>query len=328
MADRRVAWVFVLVLVWGTTAFADGPVDRFETIANRLVKAIDAGDYAEIDKEFNQGMREALPPERSEAFFRNLARDFGKIEKLGAGRYVPPDQVVFPVRFAQAVLDMTITLDNEDKIAGLLFLPHVEGIPAPEKNTVTLRLPFEGQWYVFWGGDTRDLNKHHDTPNQKDAFDFLAVDETGKTHTGKGTANAAYYAFGRKILAPAAGLVTDVIDGVRDNRPGSMNPYSGLGNAVFIQHAEYEVSVLAHFQQGSIAVNVGDKVQAGQLLGRCGNSGNSSEPHLHYHLQNTPVIQDATGIKCVFSDVAVTRDDETRLEARYSPIKGDRVEPR
>ncbi len=115
---------------------------------------------------------------------------------------------------------------------------------------------------------------------------------------------------------------------MRDNRPGSMNPYSGLGNAVFIRHAEHEVSVLAHLKQGSIRVEADDHVKAGQVLGLCGNSGNSSEPHLHYHLQNTTVIQDGTGIKCLFENVTVTRDGKERIETHHSPVKGDRIEER
>ncbi len=317
-----------VLLVWGLAAVAGEPIERFDKVVGGLTEAINAGAYARIDAAFNQGMREALPPERSEAFFRNLVADFGKVETLGPARFVPPDQAVFPVRFEGGLLDLTITLDNEDKIASLLLLPHTEPIPAPESSTVPLRLPFEGQWYVFWGGDTRALNKHHGTPNQRYAFDFLAVDTNGKSYKGDGTANEDYYAFGREVLAPADGIVTDVIQGVRDNRPGSMNPYSGLGNAVFIRHAEYEISVLAHFQQYSIVVKAGDRVKAGQVLGRCGNSGNSSEPHLHYHLQNTPVIQDGTGIKCFFEGLVVTRDGKERLEVRGSPIKGDRVERR
>lgn len=110
--------------------------------------------------------------------------------------------------------------------------------------------------------------------------------------------------------------------------PGSMNPYSALGNAVFIKHRDNEVSIIAHLKQGSICVKAGDKIAQGQLIGLCGNSGNSSEPHIHYHLQNTAIIQDGTGIKCVFSNIIVSRDNKTRIEEAYSPIKNDIVENR
>jgi murein DD-endopeptidase MepM/ murein hydrolase activator NlpD len=109
--------------------------------------------------------------------------------------------------------------------------------------------------------------------------------------------------------------------------PESMNPLSALGNAVFIQHSKYEVSVLAHFKQGSIKVKAGDTVKKGQMLGLCGNSGNSSEPHIHYHLQNTAVIQDATGIKCFFEEVVVEKEGVKSTRQNYSLVKGDIISP-
>jgi murein DD-endopeptidase MepM/ murein hydrolase activator NlpD len=83
--------------------------------------------------------------------------------------------------------------------------------------------------------------------------------------------------------------------------------------------------VLAHLKQGSIVVKVGDNVKRGQLLGKCGNSGNSSEPHLHYHLQNSAVLQDGLGIKCVFQKAVVTKDGKTETRTNYSPMKGQIV---
>ena len=222
-------------------------------------------------------------------------------------------------------MDLKIWLDGKDKITGLMFLRHTTPIPVPEKHDTILLLPFEGKWKLLWGGDTKELNRHHDTQNQRYAFDFLIADERGKTHRGEGKANEDYYAFGQKILAPADGVVTDVITGVRDNEPRSMNPYSVLGNTVVIQHREHEVSVLAHFKNGSITVKPGDKIKKGRLLGLCGNSGNSSEPHLHYHLQNTPILQDATGIKCYFENIAVADADKSATQKHYSPVKDDIV---
>ena len=106
-----------------------------------------------------------------------------------------------------------------------------------------------------------------------------------------------------------------------------MNPLSALGNAVFIRHGKQEVSVLAHLKQGSIKVKAGDAVKKGQVLGQCGNSGNSSEPHLHYHLQDTAVIQDATGIKCFFERVVVEKKGDKSTRENYSPVKGDIISP-
>ena len=85
--------------------------------------------------------------------------------------------------------------------------------------------------------------------------------------------------------------------------------------------------MLAHLKRGSIVVKVGDNVKRGQLLGKCGNSGNSSEPHLHYHLQNSPVLQDGLGIKCVFQKVVVTKNGKTETRTNFSPMKGEIISP-
>ncbi len=323
---RRLVMTFVAL--FAAAGLAQDPAERFARVVGRMVEAINAGDYPGTQRDFSKIMLDAFPLEKAEPFFKDLTANYGKITRLGPPRLTPPNQAVFPAFFERAVLDIRIILDNEDKIVGLWFNPHMEDIPVPENHTTGLRLPFAGCWTVVWGGDTRELNQHHDVTNQRYAFDFLGTDEQGKSYKTDGARNEDYYAFGREILAPADGVVTDVIEGVRDNQPGSMNPYSALGNAVFIRHRDYEVSVFAHFQQGSIRVKVGDAVKTGQVLGLCGNSGNSSEPHLHYHLQNTSIIQDGTGIKCFFDKVSLTRGGKTWLERRCSPVKGDIVEQR
>jgi len=302
-----------------------GPIERYRPVVSRMVKAINAGDYDGIRRDFAQVMREALPPAKLVPFFKGMSSTYGRIVKLEAGRFVPPLTAVFPARFERGVLDIKIVLDQNDKIVGLWFLPHAAALPVPERHETKLWLPFSGSWLVFWGGDTRELNQHHDVPNQRYAFDFLVVDKKGETHKGQGKSNEDYHAFGKPILAPADGVVTDVIRGVRDNVPGSMNPYSALGNAVIVRHLRYEVSVFAHLKLGSIKVKVADRIKAGQIIGLCGNSGNSSEPHLHYHLQNTPVIQDGTGIKCRFANVVVRRNGTKQTRRDYSPVKGDIV---
>jgi murein DD-endopeptidase MepM/ murein hydrolase activator NlpD len=302
------------------------PRDRYKKATDQLVELINRGDYAAIQTRFNQGMDAALPLDKSSAFFSGLRQQMGKIQKLAPPR---PDgeAMVYPATFEKGTLDMQIALDDHDLIAGLSFTPPAATKAEPEKLQTQLSLPFKGRWLVFWGGDTRELNQHHDVPNQRFAFDLLAVGEDGKTQRGKGTRNEDYYAFGREVLAPADGTVVEVIEGVKDNRPGSMNPYSAVGNCVILQHRADEVSVLAHFKRGSIIVKPGDQVTRGQVLGQCGNSGNSSEPHLHYHLQNSPVLQDGLGIKCIFQEVVVTEDSKTETRTDFSPVKGQIISP-
>ena len=198
---------------------------------------------------------------------------------------------------------------------------------APVKHQTELSLPFKGSWLVFWGGDTRELNQHHDAPAQRFAFDFCGVDDNGKRYRGDGVKNEEYFCFGREIYAPADGVVLEAIQGVRDNQPGVMNPYCLVGNCVILQHRTNEISVLAHLQRGSVAVRAGDHVKRGQLLGLCGNSGNSSEPHLHYQLQDSPVFHGALGIKVLFQKLVTRTNGKSEMKTGYSPVKGDIISP-
>lgn len=323
---KKLVICLVLLFVVGSAFGQEAATERFEKVVGRMVEAINEANYPGIQADFGQIMLDAFPLEKLTPFFQGLSAQYGKIQKLGQARYIPPNQAVFPAYFERGILDIKAVLDMQDKIIGLWFLPHtVTDIPVSEKHETELSLPFKDRWLVFWGGDTKELNMHRDIPNQQFAFDFIGVNGDGKMHTGEGKTNEDYFSFGREVLAPADGTVTDVIDGVRDNVPGSMNPYSAVGNAVFIEHREHEVSMLAHLKLGSIKVKVGDKVKAGQVIGLCGNSGNSSQPHLHYHLQNTPVIQDGTGIKCYFQKVNVIEDGKKQVKMNYSPIKGDMI---
>lgn len=320
---RRLSIIGLVSVLFVAVVLAEEAAERFEKVVNRMVRAINDANYPAIEADFGQVMLDFFPLEKSKPFFEGLTGQFGRIQKLGAAKVSPPNKAVFPAHFERGILDITVVLDEQNKIIGLWFLPHTADIPVPEKNETKLSLPFKGKWLVFWGGDTKELNSHHDALNQRFAFDFLGVDEKGETHRGEGLVNEDYFAFGREIVAPADGVVTDVISGVRDNTPGSMNPYSALGNAVIIEHRGNKVSVFAHLKLGSITVKAGDKVERGQVIGLCGNSGNSSEPHLHYHLQNTPIIQDGTGIKCHFEQAVLRQNGDKKLQTNYSPVKGD-----
>jgi murein DD-endopeptidase MepM/ murein hydrolase activator NlpD len=325
MRPRVLLTKSILIFSIACSAFAADPADRFQKAMDRLADAYNQEDFQGMTKDFSESMLKALPPDKFIPSMREMMNFRGKISKIDDPKLTARDEAVFPVQFESSVMDVKIWLDDKGKVSGLMFLPHALPIPVPEKHETILLLPFEGQWTVFWGGDTKELNRHHDTPNQRFAFDFLITNPHGKTYQGDGNKNEDYFAFGRKVLAPADGVVTDVIEGVRDNQPRSMNPFSALGNAVMIEHRDHEISVLAHFKNGSITVKPGDKIKKGRLLGLCGNSGNSSEPHIHYHLQNTPIIQDGTGIKCYFENVVVTKTEKNTPQKHYSPVKGDVV---
>jgi murein DD-endopeptidase MepM/ murein hydrolase activator NlpD len=184
-----------------------------------------------------------------------------------------------------------------------------------------LRLPFDGPWRVFHGGRTVLENYHAVASDQRFAYDILGADDQGRAYTGDGTANTDYPGFGRPVLAPADGTVLEAVDGVLDNVPSTPGTGHAAGNRVVIDHGNGEFSMLAHFRQGSIRVQAGATVHAGDVLGECGNSGNSTSPHVHYHLQNSPTWFAGEGLPAQFRGYVA----DGRFVALGEPVKGELV---
>ncbi|MGD9894727.1 MAG: M23 family metallopeptidase [Dehalococcoidia bacterium] len=180
-----------------------------------------------------------------------------------------------------------------------------------------LRLPFDGRWYVYWGGRSVYENYHAADAGQRFAYDLI-IARDGVSHSGDGTQNEQYNCFGQAVLAPGDGVVSEAVDGVADNTPGEMNPEMLLGNHVIIDHENGEFSFLAHLQQGSVQVEPGERVDAGDDIGRCGNSGNSSEPHLHYHMQSTATIGEGAGLPAQFQSYVADGEPVERGEPRQN----------
>ncbi len=155
-------------------------------------------------------------------------------------------------------------------------------------SQVAFRLPLDGEVTVAWGGPTAEVNYHVFLPDQRWAYD-LVVTWDGRTFRTDGVALDDYLAYGLPVYAPAAGPVFAAGDGEPEVAIGAPRwGLAGLGNHVGIEVAPGEFLFVGHLQPGTVTVGVGDRVAAGQLLGRLGNSGNSSEPHVHLHLQDTP----------------------------------------
>lgn len=211
-------------------------------------------------------------------------------------------------------------------VLGMLVTPLEE--PAPSRfldyrTRATLRLPFAGEWFVFWGGRSVVENYHAVAADQRFAYDFV-VARGGRTHAGDAARNESYFCFGEPILAPADGTVVAAVDGIPDNPPGTMNADQPPGNHVVLDHGGGEFSFLAHLQERSVSVRARQTVRAGEPLGRCGNSGNSSEPHLHYHLQTTPVFGEGAGLPAQFGDYRADGEPVARGE----PSRGETIAPR
>lgn len=291
-------------------------------VAAQFDKYYNEKDYEAIFNMLSPEMKAALPHDQAITFLTTLNTQVGALKTRAFINYKQGRVALYKTQFEKATLALYLSVDDTEKINGMLVKPYqAENIPRPERNTSNLILPFKGEWTVFWGGDTQALNYHVTTPSQKNAFDLVITDERGKSYQTNGKTNEDYYAFGKELIAPVSGEVVQVIDGIEDNQPGTMDPATVTGNTVIIKAGNNEYYLLAHFQQNSIKVKKGDHVTQGQVLGLCGNSGNSSEPHLHFHIQNTEDMGEATGIKCYFEEINVNGTSKKD----YSPIKGDRI---
>lgn len=190
-----------------------------------------------------------------------------------------------------------------------------EQVPEPNsyRQKVEYRLPFAGEWFVMNGGVTRETSHSWDLLSQRYAYDFVIADEAGKRHQEGGTRKEHYFCYGEPVLAPADGVAIHVRDGVRD-APGVGTGWVDWlcrdfgGNSVTLQHAEGEYSHSAHLIPGSITVHPGEKVRCGQRIGLCGHSGHSTEPHLHFQVQDHADFFQAVGLPIAFFGCCVNRE--------------------
>lgn len=142
-------------------------------------------------------------------------------------------------------------------------------------DPVTVSWPLKGPqivWSTFGGtAMTHNGYAHY-------CYDFVSAGEDGKHYTGDRNKLDHHHIFGAPVYAAGPGEVVSVTDGFDDNPVGS---YSGDGNYVTIDHGDYQ-SFYVHFKKNSIQVKEGQSVKKGQVIGLGGNSGMSSEPHLHF----------------------------------------------
>lgn len=195
-------------------------------------------------------------------------------------------------------------------------------------SPVTLAPPLEGDHWLAANGPDNNAGHRRATfafsgdlrISQRFAIDWIRLFDEGRTWRGDPLKNASYRAYGARALAVADGVVAAITDGIPENVPDPtrravpITPSTLGGNSVILDLGNRLAAFYAHLQPGSLLVKKGDRVRRGQPLGLVGNTGNSSEPHLHFHLSEGNASFDAEGVPYVFSsfDEEATADEVTR----------------
>lgn len=213
--------------------------------------------------------------------------------------WVPVDGRTPPTRLQHRV---TLEAGTGDSVS----TRELDGAVIPVMNdAITIGPPLRGgPWLTANGPDNFSGHRRALIPiagvpavAQRFAIDYVLLGTDDKTFTGDEKNNASYHAEGKEALAVANGTVVAVKDGIPENIPGVNSRAVPItletvgGNHVIIDIGSGHYAFYAHLEPGSLRVKLGDQVKRGQVIGLVGNTGNSTEPHLHFHISdgNSPL---------------------------------------
>lgn len=197
----------------------------------------------------------------------------------------------------------------------------LEGIvPVMNQTTTILGPPLRGgPWYAANGPSNSAGHRRALVPVDGEAFiaqryaiDWAKIGDNGQAFEGDQSDNEAYFGYGEEVLAVGDAVVEAVRDGIAENAAGSstlseasegdtlravaMSLETIAGNYVILSLGDGRYALYGHLQPGSVTVQPGDRVERGEVIGRLGNSGNSTAPHLHFHLSDRPHPLAAEGL--------------------------------
>lgn len=215
---------------------------------------------------------------------------------------------------------------------------------------VVVDFPLRGEWVAFNSPGDRIPSHGTDMLGQRFAFDFVRVDRRRGWHVhpaGGLRANLLgypvreAYAWGAPVHMPFDGEIVDAQDGFpeRDRvvpirevalaikNAITFNPSklrSVLGNYVIARSGDVFAG-FAHFVPGSVSVAPGQSVHSGDLIGRVGHTGNSTAPHLHFQLMDSPDVMTAKGLPCAFRELQVEANGRWETQHDVVPRRRDRI---
>ena len=222
------------------------------------------------------------------------------------------------------------------------------------ENALVVEFPLRGEWMAPNTPGKKIPSHGSDQLGQRYAYDFWQVDwkkDQLKFYDGskseywfRGVPLDKCYCYGKEVYAPCNGKIVEVQDGYKERRvvhfikdifvvlknaltfnPEKNGWQPALGNYIIMECSENVFAFFAHFQEGSITVTLGEKVKKGQVLGKVGHSGNSTAPHLHFHLMDNTDLLKAKGIPCVFEKYDIFQDGHWQTITNGVPTDKDLI---
>ncbi len=151
-------------------------------------------------------------------------------------------------------------------------------------------LPVMGRWSIYQGFSGQWTHKQP----WAHALDFVVVDDQGRSYRNDGCELSDYHCFKRPVHAPISGYIRAKYTSAKDNALGEVDKERNWGNYILIQSALGHFVMLGHLAEESIRGEIGEWVEEGQIIGACGNTGYSPEPHLHMQVQALPALGSPT----------------------------------
>jgi len=206
---------------------------------------------------------------------------------------------------------LSFSLPRKKDGSGAAIVDTVNGpiVAVVQEPVPVLRAPLRGSAWVAFNSFSSPTHRRALVPvdgkvrfAQRFAIDWMRLGPNGLLFDGDPKSNASFYSYGAEVLAVADGTVSELKDGLPENAGSNeastrhITLENLVGNYLILDLGHGHFALYAHLQPGSLQVKLGDRVKAGQLLARLGNSGNSDAPHLHFHLVDGNSAVGAEGI--------------------------------
>ncbi len=279
---------------------------KIENIEIELLRSNRAIESRDMDREAVQRIADRGAKLQAAGILQQVGFQFCGADLIApsiklAGATLARDQALL-------IVEQVFAFNGARDTLRIRFHGHVDGHATEFTDSIPIKsefaknkynFPLRGVWYAGWGASFH--TGHRWAIPEEFALDIAKIGESGLSHKGDGARFDDYYAYGADVLAAADGHVISAANDQPED-PSAMQRPNETQEAYFA----------AHLQPDSVRVHVGDEVKVGDVIGKLGSSGNSTEPHLHFHVCDKPDPLMCAGVPVNFSNVTIQWADLPR----------------